>query len=213
MEYDLEHRFWRQTVWTWILALPRALCVILAQLLNPGVIHSPCLESGDKKTHLAEVPWRFSSECYGGGTHGPVPGLFWELSEHWFSSLPSSSLLSLLSKRGHVTTLGASLVTRVSDICSAHFAVGIWLQITVKVKQWNLHNLCGALQMRAPVIVIFQSMGNAIGGTMPGVTAGGLAFHHLSLCLPFSSCSRSSLSKSLLPPRGSLPVPGLEKEE
>lgn len=43
----LEHRFWRQTVWTWILALPRAFCVILGQLLNPGVIHSPCLESED----------------------------------------------------------------------------------------------------------------------------------------------------------------------
>jgi len=29
----------------------------------------------------------------------------------------------------------------------------------------GLHNLCGALQMQALVIVIFQSMGSAIGGT------------------------------------------------
>lgn len=58
-----------------------------------------------------------------------MPGLFWVLSKCWFSSLPSSSLLSLLSKQGHVTALGASLATRgqwylLCQLCCGHLITG-----------------------------------------------------------------------------------------
>lgn len=122
---------------------------------------------------------------------------FRSVRNHYYQSLLPLSL----PEQGYVTTLKPNWSSGDSDISSAHFAVGIRLETSVR----ELHNLSSTLQMCAMVMIISQMCGPSHRGHIcEEQTSGGLAYHHLNLCRPFPSCSSSFPHTAPSPTQGRL---------